>query len=56
MLIETLDPGAGFISQMPDRNNNYSLIVKFDDGPPSGAAWYENPIGHCQFGKSRYIF
>jgi Tol biopolymer transport system component len=29
------------ISQQPNADNNYTLIIDFDDWPPDGAAWYE---------------
>jgi len=40
-VIEKRDEGNVFISQLPDINNSYTLIVNFDDAGPSGAAWYE---------------
>lgn len=34
------NPSGVYISQIPDPNNSYTLIVKFDDAAPAGAAWY----------------
>jgi hypothetical protein len=30
-----------YISQQPSADNDYTLVVDFDDGPPAGAEWYE---------------
>lgn len=32
---------SAYISQQPSTDNNYTLIIDFDDGPPGGAEWYE---------------
>jgi len=32
---------SAHISQQPNVDNNYTLIIDFDDWPPDGPAWYE---------------
>ena len=34
------------ITQQPTAANDYTLIIGFDDDPPSGAEWYEISIGY----------
>ncbi|MHC4648606.1 MAG: hypothetical protein ACYTBJ_24380, partial [Planctomycetota bacterium] len=36
--------GRVYVAQLPSQDNDYKLIITFDDGTPGGADWYETVL------------